>query len=454
MAQTQSNDNPAVTGIYVWIRAIPWLVAFLLSLATVVFSLSWTWPILAVVIAVGLEVFPVTVWFLPRGVRRQARYTYRNWWRIARRSCRPIPYRDTKVLPGIERIRSDSPGSFVLVLQMPAVALRQGTADYLADAAIEIQSYLRTKRFHAWRTCVVTPQEDGILIVPTDVTADKPISASMAPHSWNVPVGVEPDGSEVTLDLSHPSHMLISGKTRSGKSSFVYGLLNQMRRLPVTVAGVDPTGILFNELGDGWGGDSLRSKRITNDADAAAVVQVLSMITEEMDRRISLLHREHRDKWSRNDFESDPGRRLIIVVIEEYPGLIERLQNIDSARGARSSDRFASKAAGLVGRIAYEGAKVGVVLLLVTQRPDAKIIGGPLRAQLTTRVTFAQDSDGLRMSHPELSSEQVKQNSWAPGVGFIEADGMIPLTRFRSYRAELADLHRPGASVGQIDLIQ
>lgn len=62
------------------------------------------------------------------------------------------------------------------------------------------------------------------------------------------------------MDLSHPSHMLVSGKTRSGKSSFVYGLLNQMRCLPVTVAGVDPTGILFNELGDGWGGDALRPR--------------------------------------------------------------------------------------------------------------------------------------------------------------------------------------------------
>lgn len=439
-----------LTGVYWWLRILPVLLLGV-AFACWCFSVHLVYVIGLAVAALALEAFPPSVWRVPKNMQVPARYVYRWWWSLAK-AFKPIEsYGGDRIYyrPGLQWIRSDG-HVLHLVLRVPA-----GLADsaaYLEKAAAEIQRRLHGKK--SWNTCIVKPAEHGLDIIPRDATAGDELLPAPSTSSWNVPVGVKPDGSEVVLDLSHPSHILVSGKTRSGKSSFVYGLLDQMRHLPVTVAGVDPTGILFNELGDGWGGDALRSKRIKNDADAAAVVQVLSMITEEMDRRIYLLNCEHRDKWSRNDFESDPGRRLIIVLLEEYPGLVERLQNLDSARGARTGDRFASKAAGLVGRIAYEGAKVGVVLLIVAQRPDAKIIGGPLRAQLSIRVTFAQDPDGLRMAHPELSSEQVRQNSWAPGAGFIEADGVIPLTRFRSYRAELTDLHRPGASVGQIDLIQ
>jgi hypothetical protein len=440
-----SERTIVLTGLYWRLRMVP--VFFLcLAFAFWCFSLHVAVICLAVVVALAVEAFPPAVWKVPKNMQSQARYVYRWWWSLAK-SFKPVESYDgsrTYYRPGLQRIRSDG-HVLHLILRVPAVP--DGSAAYLEKAAAEIQCRLRGKK--SWRTCIVKPAERGLDVIPRDATAGDELLPAPSTSSWLVPVGVKPDGSEVTLDLSHPSHMLVSGKTRSGKSSFVYGLLNQMRHLPVTVAGVDPTGILFNELDDGWGGDALRSKRIKNDADAAAVVQTLFKVTEEMERRISLLKSEHRDKWSRNDFQSDPGRRLIIVVLEEYPGLIKRLQNLDSTRGTRPSDRLAPKSAELVERIAYEGAKVGVVLLIVAQRPDAKIIGGPLRAQLSTRVTFAQDPDGLRMVHP--GAEQI---SWASGVGYIESDGMIPLTRFRSYRADLTDLHRPGASSSQIYSIQ
>lgn len=201
-------------------------------------------------------------------------------------------------------------------------------------------------------------------------------------------LGRTPGGVDVIIDPTEAAHTLFTGQTRSGKSVQVYGALAQLPRSGVQVCGIDPTGILFNAIGDQLGGDALRALTL---ADPERVEHVMRELVAEMDRRIRVLLAQRLDKFT--NFTSD--LPLLVVVMEEYPGTLAALQAIDAASGARPVDRLETKVRAAVQRIALEGAKVGVRLWLVAQRADASLLTGVLRSQLTQRFSFRQDPDGL-----------------------------------------------------------
>lgn len=237
-------------------------------------------------------------------------------------------------------------------------------------------------------------------------------------------LGRTPSGADVMLDPCDPSHFSFSGRTRSGKSIAVFNCLAQLKGLPVVVAGIDPTGVLLGALGEGLGGSRLRALTLRDPERALAVVDEL---VEIMDDRIDRLLAERRDKFE--DYSAD--FPLYIVVFEEYLGLLSALGSIDKATGAKPADRIETKVRAAVQRLALEGAKVGMRLWIIGQRFDASILSGVLRSQLTTKISFAQDADGLRMLHEGLSSEQIEQaSSFIAGQGFVETP-TLPLTMFR-----------------------
>lgn len=241
-----------------------------------------------------------------------------------------------------------------------------------------------------------------------------------------VVLGRDAGGQDVTLDPFAAAHTVLTGRTRSGKSVQLYGVLAQLRAYPVQVCGIDPTGILFNALGEGLGGSRLRVKTLR---DSQRVLEVVGALVDEMDRRIEQLLADGLDKFS--DFtDAFP---LLMVVFEEYPGTLAALEAIDKATGAKLAERVETRVRSAVQRLALEGAKVGVRLWLISQRADASLLTGVLRSQLTQRLSFAQDADGLRMLHEAITSEQIETaQTFKPGQAFIEVDGQI-----RQYRADL-----------------
>lgn len=70
-----------------------------------------------------------------------------------------------------------------------------------------------------------------------------------------------------------------------------------------------------------------------------------------------------------------------------------------------------------VGALVAQGAKAGVRVLIITQRMDASIVDGPIRAQLGTRITMKVDNrDAVVMLHPQASPELVaKVPQFSPG---------------------------------------
>lgn len=237
-------------------------------------------------------------------------------------------------------------------------------------------------------------------------------------------------GRALGLDPFFPRHTLLTGATRSGKSVQLYGMLVQLRDLPVKVCGVDPTGILFNALGNALGGADLRALTLR---DPDRVENVVNGIISEMDRRIGSLLDRRLDQFTAFTDEFP----LLIVIFEEYPGMLAALAALDQSSGARGADRVELRVRAAVQRMALEGAKVGLRVWLVAQRADASLLTGVLRSQLTQRLSFAQDVAGIRMIHEGISDEQIgEMQRFLPGMGFAEYTGELPLTR---YRAALID---------------
>lgn len=263
-------------------------------------------------------------------------------------------------------------------------------------------------------------------------------AAKVFGYSDPIRLGIDAAGQPITMDLFRtPASLLLTGSTRSGKSNMLYVLLKQLVGLPVRVAGVDPSGIVFNALGHHLGytladeeSPDSPSLRVSTLRDTKKVVDVLDLLVQEMDRRIDLLLEEGSDKFTMRAFNSMP---LTVIVLEELPGMIAQLSNDDTAQGRRGADRLEPKTKAALQRLAMEGAKVGMVLWVVAQRADASVLSGPFRAQLTRKISFRQDSDGLKMIHPEITLEQIQQaQRFKPGQGFVEFVGELPLTVFKA----------------------
>ena len=235
--------------------------------------------------------------------------------------------------------------------------------------------------------------------------------------SARIRLGRTPTGADISVDLHDAAHSLLTSATRSGKSVQLYGWLAQMPRTGVQVCGIDPTGILFNALGEQLGGSGLRVLTL---ADVERVHQVMTSLLDEMDRRIIGLLDQRLDKLTHFDADTP----LLVVVFEEYPGTLAALQAIDAASGAKVSERAETRVRAAVQRLALEGAKVGVRLILVSQRADASLLTGVLRSQLTQRFSFRQDPDGLRMLHETITPEQLdRAQSFPVGRAYAEIAG-------------------------------
>lgn len=259
---------------------------------------------------------------------------------------------------------------------------------------------------------------------------DKEIPGLLAAENLSVPLGWSETGEGVVIDFLSPWHLAIQGQSRSGKSVSAYKLLGSLSECEnVVVAGCDPTGVLLSPFNNypfsdwracGGGSD---------------FVGVIDRLVQEMDRRISRLVSDmergvYVDKLS----EFSPELPLLVVVLEEYPGLLSLLDSEDKVAGRKASDAHGVRVRAGVRRLIQEGAKVGVRVVMIAQRFDASIVGGAERSNLGTRISHKVDNlDAVKMLHPNADSTLMERfSAFKPGYGYIEQAGQEPQF-FRSY---------------------
>ncbi|WP_214370668.1 hypothetical protein [Pseudonocardia sp. H11422] len=232
-------------------------------------------------------------------------------------------------------------------------------------------------------------------------------------------LGRDEGGTCLRAEPGDLPHAIVQGVTRSGKSVWTYGLLAQLAHRPdVLVAGCDPTGLLWRP----FAGSRHAPWQSSGLADLAAHEAVLRRVVDEMDARIRDLPAD------RDTLAVTPARPLLVVVLEEYPGL---LRVLDAAKSR--DDDPGKRVRALVSRLLAEGAKAGVRVVILAQRAEASVVGAFERAMCSLRISFRCDNRAsVDLLHPGADPAVADAHTAAlPGIALLSRPGH-DLTRIRA----------------------
>jgi hypothetical protein len=198
------------------------------------------------------------------------------------------------------------------------------------------------------------------------------------------------------------------------------------RNQSIAVVGCDPSSVSLAPFADATTGGDPHIFLGTSDATLLALLEFLVYLLAIMDGRITQLRRAGLDK-----LRPSPGLPTILLVLEEYAGLLAACDAYDAIR--KPGERIKPLILGHIGRILREGAKVQILVWAIIQRPDAAIIGGADRAQFSRRITHRLDNaDGVRMLNEDADPDTIQRLMQAkPGIGLLNEAGE-PLRFFRS----------------------
>jgi len=201
--------------------------------------------------------------------------------------------------------------------------------------------------------------------------------------------GKRADGKELVADLASMPHMLVAGATGQGKSvclnSLISGLL--MTRTPeqLKLIMVDPKCVEFTPYAN------IPHLLVPVITDNRKVVFSLHWAVAEMEKRLKLFARakvkniydfNHRKTVTQTDMFGDDTEigadipktvPYIVIIIDEAADLIGQC-------GKEVNPD--------IQRITQKARAAGIHLILATQRPDAKIITGAIKANIPGRVAF------------------------------------------------------------------
>lgn len=249
------------------------------------------------------------------------------------------------------RIEAPIPGQALIGIEIPNES----------PAKVRLRGFLESKEFHARHSNLT-------LVVGQDIA-----------------------GGHILADLRKMPHLLIAGRTGSGKSvcinTLLLSLLYQNSPEDLKFILVDPKRV---ELAAYRGIPHLKTDVIV---DNKKVVNVLRWAVGEMERRYKVFEEVHvrdlflyREKCARGemktvvDTESGKVREenleplpYIIVVIDEMADLMV-------AHG--------KEVEALVIRLAQMSRAIGIHLVFATQRPSVEIVTGTIKANIPARIAF------------------------------------------------------------------
>ncbi len=204
-------------------------------------------------------------------------------------------------------------------------------------------------------------------------------------------LGQDVAGKNLLGDLRKMPHLLIAGRTGSGKSvcinTLLLSLLYQNSPEDLKLILVDPKRV---ELSAYKGIPHLKTDVIV---DNKKVVNVLRWAVGEMERRYKLLEEAHardlslyREKCARGEMKTivdtetgkvreenlEPLPYIVIVIDEMADLMVAHGKEVES----------------LVIRLAQMSRAIGLHLVLATQRPSVEVITGLIKANVPTRIAF------------------------------------------------------------------
>jgi len=263
-------------------------------------------------------------------------------------------------------------------------------------------------------------------------------------------LGVDIGGNPMYYDLAKMPHMLIAGRTGSGKSVFVQSIITSIvyhftpDKCKLII--IDPKGVDF-----GFWDDIPHLITPIVKLDPAAAVNALKWSVREMEERYKQMQMVNaRNIESYNEIMSakrDAGETLtkqVAVGTDPETGALEFEEQevdmsdlpyiviiIDEVADLMALARKEVEAC--VQRIAQKARAAGIHLVMATQRPDATTITGVIKANFPTRISFQARS---AIDSITTLGEKGAENLLSCGDMLFSEAGRVPV---RIHGAFIAD---------------
>ncbi|ARF56061.1 FtsK/SpoIIIE domain-containing protein [Streptomyces gilvosporeus] len=264
----------------------------------------------------------------------------------------------------------------------------QTPAPFIAAA----EALAHTWRMHAVR---VSSPERGIvrLVATASDPLERPGVASAPPALLSALLGALESGGAWVVNLRKEPHWLITGATRSGKSTLLARLISQLAAQSVALVGIDCKGGM--ELG-------LFGSRLTALAtcrrEAAAI---LAALVVEMQDRMRIC----RAAAARSIWELPEKTRPVPVVV-----IVDELAELYLSNGTRDDRAETEQCSTYLLRLAQLGGALGLHLVVAGQRVGSELGSGvtALRAQLGGRICHRVNDPGTaEMTLGDLNKDAV-----------------------------------------------
>jgi S-DNA-T family DNA segregation ATPase FtsK/SpoIIIE len=206
-------------------------------------------------------------------------------------------------------------------------------------------------------------------------------------------LGKDTEGRPIVYDLAEMPHLLIAGRTGTGKSvclnSIVLSMLMTRRPDAVKMIMIDPKRV---ELSDYARLPHLMHPIVTDMKKAEAI---LAWAVDKMEERYDLLTRARvRNIAGYNELPVEEIMRRIGPDEEERPNIPERMPYIvifvDEL--ADLMMQLKKEVEGHIIRLAQKSRAAGIHLVLATQRPSVDVITGLIKSNLPARICFQVSS--------------------------------------------------------------
>jgi S-DNA-T family DNA segregation ATPase FtsK/SpoIIIE len=183
-----------------------------------------------------------------------------------------------------------------------------------------------------------------------------------------IPVGVTRNGRTLTVDMNGEPHLLITGETGSGKSVSLRGIITNYI--------ASPKRDVLLHLIDLKGGAELGIFRKSNkvgsfERTVAGALKSIKALSEEVERRYNLFYQE--DVVNLKGYVKKTHKKLKVelLVIDEFA---ELMGNKDHQK--------------LLQSLCARARACGIYVILSTQRPDANVINGLIKANITNVLCY------------------------------------------------------------------
>ena len=264
--------------------------------------------------------------------------------------------------------------------------------------------------------------DSAVMLTPVTHIPDRAEYKGSAHAKWDeIPLGIGTNG-EVVWEISKAPHALVTGSTGAGKSVLQRNLIfhciqhpDKWRFLGIDVKMVELTPYLKYE--------PVVMGVATNVEDG---VEIIRYANEEMQNRYKMMTEK-----GVNNFRdlADPPHALMVMIDESYAFLAVTGNKTDDGK---AKDALKGEASAAIGDIARLGRAAGVHLVMATQRPDATVIYGELKQNLSARIAAGRaDTIASQMT---LDNDQATRLPPTKGRGYFQQHGAGE--QFQGYFAE------------------